>query len=122
MEVIAQIANSPADRKSALVTGNIRYSLLDTTFGRTLVACTSLGICLVALGDDDADLIAQARSRFADSRIEPDSGEFAEWTDRVRSFIDVGLGADLPLPPLDLHGTLFQRIVWDSASCGTRCA
>jgi AraC family transcriptional regulator, regulatory protein of adaptative response / methylated-DNA-[protein]-cysteine methyltransferase len=103
-----------ADRESALGTGHIRYSLSDTTLGRTLVACTSLGVCLVALGDDDADLIAQARSRFADNRIEPDSGEFAEWTDRARSFIDGGIGADLPLPPLDLHGTPFQHTVWDA--------
>lgn len=91
----------------------IDCALLDTTLGRTLIASTSCGVCLVAFADNDAELLAEARTRFPRARVElaPGSTEIAE---RVRSLIDGSSGPAPLLPLLDLRGTAFQKRVWEA--------
>lgn len=55
---------TPSQYKAGGVAVNITYALADTLFGRLLMAATDRGLCLVSLGDDDAQLIANLKNEF----------------------------------------------------------
>lgn len=67
---------TPSQYKAGGVAVNITYALADTLFGRLLMAATDRGLCLVSLGDDDAQLIAGLKNEFPKATI--DAVVFAE--------------------------------------------
>src|SRR5690242_16321763 len=88
----------------------IAYTIIESTFGKLLVATTERGVCAVALGDSDERLIASLRSDFPNAEVERADDARREWVEEIVSYIgggNVGLTA-----PLDLRGTEFQRQVW----------
>jgi AraC family transcriptional regulator of adaptative response/methylated-DNA-[protein]-cysteine methyltransferase len=87
----------------------IGYATADTPVGRLLVAATERGVCAVALGDDDARLVADLRAEFPDAEI-AEGGEAARWLAIVAA--SIGEGADLGEVPVELRGTAFQQRVW----------
>jgi AraC family transcriptional regulator, regulatory protein of adaptative response / methylated-DNA-[protein]-cysteine methyltransferase len=87
------------------------YSLVDTSLGRLLVAATDAGVSMVALGDDDGQLVASLHDEFPEARLERDDEGFRPWVTQVLSRIeDPTAAVDLPL---DLKATAFQRRVWE---------
>lgn len=92
----------------------IHWTLIDTALGRALVAATERGICAVALGDDEAALVAELRAEFPRatlSRVQEGRDEFL--APRVRAVADALRGLDGQVT-LELIGTAFQLRVWQA--------
>ena len=90
----------------------IRYTVFDSFLGRLLAGVTDRGVCAVKLGDRDQDLEDQLRAEFPAARITRDELGLAE----IRSAtleLAAGRAAHQELP-LDVHGTVFQWLVWRS--------
>jgi AraC family transcriptional regulator, regulatory protein of adaptative response / methylated-DNA-[protein]-cysteine methyltransferase len=90
----------------------VRHSFAETSLGRIVVATTERGICLVAFGDTDAELLAEVASRFGRASIEPADAQTREWAGAVASLVDLPAAAGAAELPRDVHGTAFQRLVW----------
>lgn len=92
---------------------SIHHGSADCWLGRILVATTQRGLCAVLLGDDEGELLSNLRQRFPRAELLPGGEPFQSTLDRVVSLIDHSATSQ-PSLPLDLHGTAFQRKVWDA--------
>jgi AraC family transcriptional regulator of adaptative response/methylated-DNA-[protein]-cysteine methyltransferase len=91
----------------------IRYYTTPTSLGRMLVATTDVGICSIAFGRDDKELVAGLRERFAKAQLVTAKGNTGWLADAV-AFVASQLG-EHPLAvtfPLDVRATAFQQRVW----------
>jgi AraC family transcriptional regulator of adaptative response/methylated-DNA-[protein]-cysteine methyltransferase len=91
----------------------IRYATAVSPLGRMLVAATSTGICAIAFGRDDAELLADLRKRFDKAQLVPAKGNTGWLADAV-AFV-VSQTSEHPLAanfPLDVRATAFQQRVW----------
>lgn len=92
----------------------IRWTLVDTVLGRTLVAATERGICAVELGDDDAVLEQRLREEFPLAQLERvEAGRDDFLAPRLRAVAE-RLAGGVAEVPVDLLGTGFQQRVWDA--------
>ena len=92
----------------------IRWTLVDTVLGRTLVAATERGICAVELGDDDSVLEQKLREEFPLAQLERvEAGRDDFLAPRLRAVAERLAGGDAEVP-VDLLGTGFQQRVWDA--------
>jgi AraC family transcriptional regulator, regulatory protein of adaptative response / methylated-DNA-[protein]-cysteine methyltransferase len=90
----------------------IRFTCVDCSLGKLLVAHTEKGICAVLLGDDESELIADLKRRFPKTDIQQNEIDFAKRTQQLLHFIETPQQAfNLPL---DIRGTLFQQQVWQA--------
>ena len=88
----------------------ITYTTSDCLFGRFLVAQTSKGICMIAIGRSDRELEKRLLSQFPTAMAKRDDRGMASARRAVeRRIAGKDLGQKLPL---DLHGTPFQVEVW----------
>jgi AraC family transcriptional regulator of adaptative response/methylated-DNA-[protein]-cysteine methyltransferase len=91
----------------------IRYATAASPLGRMLVAATPTGICAIAFGRDDAELIAGLRQRFDQAQLAPAKGNTGWLADAV-AFV-ASQTTEHPLAatfPLDVRATAFQQRVW----------
>lgn len=88
----------------------IRYQITGTSLGRLLVAVSDSGVCEVALGESDAELLAGCRRRFPHAELEAADDRTRELAATVVSAVEEP--SSIPEVPLDLRGTEFQRAVW----------
>ena len=91
----------------------IRYTTAASPLGRMLVAATPTGVCAIAFGRDDAELIADLRKRFDQAQLVPAKGNTGWLADAV-AFI-ASQTSEHPLAatfPLDVRATAFQQRVW----------
>ncbi|MGE0260079.1 MAG: bifunctional DNA-binding transcriptional regulator/O6-methylguanine-DNA methyltransferase Ada [Alphaproteobacteria bacterium] len=101
---------TPAARRHGGKGETIRYTIVATPLGHAIVAATTRGICMTALGDDPARLEAELRRRFPAADFAPADAALTEWAERIVAFITrPGAQPDLPL---DISGTAFQAMVW----------
>ena len=96
----------------------IAYSIVDSALGRLMVAGTHRGICFAAMGEADPMLIAElrgdyprARIRVADPNLREDDSRIGQWADALADYI--AGRSEMPAPPMDIRGTLFQFAVWE---------
>jgi AraC family transcriptional regulator of adaptative response/methylated-DNA-[protein]-cysteine methyltransferase len=89
----------------------IGFTVVPTPVGHLLAAATERGLCAVMLGDDIAGLEASLRREYPAASIEEGNGELTRYTEAV---VEQLLGRDRTDLPLDLHGTAFQRQVWEA--------
>jgi AraC family transcriptional regulator of adaptative response/methylated-DNA-[protein]-cysteine methyltransferase len=90
----------------------IAYAVARCYLGHALIAGTERGICMIAFGDDPAELVAELKRRFPRAIWRERAKDFADRVRRVMAFIDAptaGFGL-----PLDVQGTAFQRRVWEA--------
>ena len=86
----------------------IRWDVGRCSLGALLVAASPGGLCAVLLGDDEASLAADLRSRFPMALLM--RGEVSAQLAAVARLVDEpGSGLEVPL---DAHGTPFQERVW----------
>jgi len=88
----------------------IHYTVVRTSLGLLLVAVTERGICSVALGDDEAALVASLRAEYP-------AAELARATDADDRLVDAVVAhvegrARASDVPLDVKATAFQWQVW----------
>ena len=91
----------------------IRYCTAASPLGRMLVATTDVGICSIAFGKDDAELVAGLRERFNKAQLVAAKGNTGWLADAV-AFVSSQMG-EHPLAatfPLDVRATAFQQRVW----------
>jgi AraC family transcriptional regulator, regulatory protein of adaptative response / methylated-DNA-[protein]-cysteine methyltransferase len=91
----------------------IRYTTAPSPLGRMLVATTPTGICAITFGTDDAELIADLRTRFNKAQLTPAKGNTGWLADAV-AFV-ASQTTEHPLAatfPLDVRATAFQQRVW----------
>jgi AraC family transcriptional regulator of adaptative response/methylated-DNA-[protein]-cysteine methyltransferase len=101
---------TPAARRSGGRGETIRFTCVKTALCWALVAATDRGICMTALGDDEAPLEADLRRRFPAALIWPADSKLAGWAERVVRFVTAP--GEQPDLPLDIRGTAFQARVW----------
>jgi AraC family transcriptional regulator of adaptative response/methylated-DNA-[protein]-cysteine methyltransferase len=91
----------------------IRYTTAPSPLGRMLVATTAVGVCAIAFGRDDAELLSDLRARFNKAHLVPAKGNTG-WLAEAVAFVASQLG-EHPLAatfPLDVRATAFQQRVW----------
>jgi AraC family transcriptional regulator of adaptative response/methylated-DNA-[protein]-cysteine methyltransferase len=97
----------------------IRFTIVDSSLGRLLVAATPRGVCAVTLGATDRDLSAALTHEYPAASIVADQGGLARWTNAILAYLG-GRRSRLDLP-LDVQATAFQWQVWqalDAIPCG----
>lgn len=89
----------------------ISYTIIDSLFGRLLIAATREGVCSVCLGESDTFVETALLNEYPAASIQRDddalrnlASHFSEYF-RNRRFLST--------LPLDLHGTPFQIRVWE---------
>jgi len=89
----------------------IKFTVGDSPLGKVLVAASDKGICSVSLRESEDALEESLRAQFPKAELKRDdqslSRELATVVGRI-----AGRNLDRSLP-LDLHGTDFQREVWN---------
>jgi AraC family transcriptional regulator, regulatory protein of adaptative response / methylated-DNA-[protein]-cysteine methyltransferase len=91
----------------------IRYTTAASPLGRMLVATTDVGICSIAFGKDDKELVAGLREKFSKAQLVAAKGNTG-WLAEAVAFVTSQLG-EHPLAatfPLDVRATAFQQRVW----------
>ncbi len=93
----------------------IIYTIAGCALGRMLVAATERGVCSVALGNSDSELIAALFSEYPNASIDSKdtliSPSLNLWLNKVLDQIK-GQKARIDLP-LDIQATAFQWRVWE---------
>lgn len=92
----------------------IGYATTASPLGRLLVAATPKGVCSVAMGANDAALVAHLRREYPAATIVEDRSSLRTWTDAVVAHL-TGASRRLELP-LDIQATAFQWQVWQALS------
>jgi AraC family transcriptional regulator of adaptative response/methylated-DNA-[protein]-cysteine methyltransferase len=91
----------------------IRYTTAASPLGRMLVATTDVGICSIAFGRDDKELVAGLRDKFSKAQLLAAKGNTG-WLAEAVAFVASQLG-EHPLAatfPIDVRATAFQQRVW----------
>ena len=110
----ARLGMTPATYRAGGRGVAIRWTLVDTVLGRTLVAATERGICAIELGEDAAVLEQRLREEFPRAHLQRvDAGNDDFLAPRLRAVAERLSGHDSEVP-VDLVGTAFQKRVWDA--------
>jgi AraC family transcriptional regulator of adaptative response/methylated-DNA-[protein]-cysteine methyltransferase len=88
----------------------IDYAVVRSPLGRLLVGATDRGVCAVALGASDAELLEALRKEYPAAEIRRDNGRIGPWVEQVLGSLAGGPDPDLPI---DIRATAFQRRVWE---------
>lgn len=107
-----QLGMTPATYRRGGKGVRIHYTIVDSPFGRLLVAATAHGICAVALGTDDDALEGFLTKQFPAADLDRDATMLGPWVETLLAHLS-GRPTELDLP-LDIDGTEFQRRVWDT--------
>jgi len=110
----ALLGMTPASARRGAPGETIRYALADTSLGRILVGMTQRGVCLIAFGGSDAELLADAAARFPRAHLAPAGDEHADWVEAVAGVVDAPTSRAAAELPLDVRGTVFQLQVWSA--------
>lgn len=87
----------------------VRFTLVDSSLGRVLLAVTPRGLCQVSFGASDGPLERELAARFPSASR--DDTALASWARDVVDTIDGDGNRELPL---DIRGTVFQHRVWQA--------
>jgi O-6-methylguanine DNA methyltransferase len=108
-------ADSPITTQLNVPPGEIAFTVGESTLGTTLVARSARGICAILIGSGAGELTADLAGRFPANALVRNEEKLAGDLQKILRFIETPAGRlDLDL---DIHGTPFQRRVWD-ALCG----
>jgi AraC family transcriptional regulator, regulatory protein of adaptative response / methylated-DNA-[protein]-cysteine methyltransferase len=115
------ITNRPAQADSHVANGHdapsaeISFTTGKSPLGIVLVARSAHGVCAILTGPEAAELTADLAVRFAENTLVRNDRKLEDDLQKIVRFIETpARGLDLEL---DIHGTPFQRRVWD-ALCG----
>jgi AraC family transcriptional regulator of adaptative response/methylated-DNA-[protein]-cysteine methyltransferase len=100
---------SPGRFRNKGIGETIRYAVIETWLGTTLIAATPRGICRLRFGDDESDLVAALESDFANATIAAADDAFRQLVDHAVKSLGTPDALNLPL---DMRGTAFQVKVW----------
>jgi AraC family transcriptional regulator of adaptative response/methylated-DNA-[protein]-cysteine methyltransferase len=110
----AKLGMSPLSYQRGGAGLQIRYTILETRLGKTLIAATERGICAIALGDREKQLENELQDEFpaADlKRVDAGRDEFIK--PKVAAVVDYLAGKQNSVS-LELIGTAFPQRVWQA--------
>jgi len=106
----SQLGMTPDKYRRGAIAATVRYAIVDSPLGRTLIAATDKGVCAIQFARSDGELIEGLKREFPFAARKPDEGGLQAWVAALLSKMTVGeLDATLPL---DIRATAFQRRVW----------
>lgn len=108
----ARLGMTPATYRHGADGVAVRYTIAPCRLGRLLVAATERGVCLVVLGDSEAEVKHKLDGEFPKASIERDDRAVGAPLRRVLSYLE-GAGP-IDAITLDVQATAFQRRVWDA--------
>lgn len=92
----------------------IRYTILETDLGKTLIAATERGICAIALGDKEKQLEQELKDEFPAAELKRvDAGRDEFIAPKLNAVVDYLAGKNSKVS-LELIGTAFQQRVWQA--------
>ncbi len=92
----------------------IRYTILETRLGKTLIAATERGICAIALADKENKLEKELQDEFPAANLKRvDAGRDDFIAPKVTAVVDY-LSGNKNSVSLELMGTAFQQRVWQA--------
>jgi O-6-methylguanine DNA methyltransferase len=92
--------------------GEVAFATGESSLGTVLIARSSHGICAILVGSETGELIADLAERFPKKALVRDDLRLDDDLQKVFRFIETpARGLDLEL---DIHGTPFERRVWDA--------
>ena len=92
----------------------IRYTILETRLGKTLIAATERGICAIALGEKENKLEKELQDEFPAANLKRvDAGRDDFIAPKVTAVVDY-LSGKKSRVSLELMGTAFQQRVWQA--------
>ena len=110
----AKLGMSPLAYQRGGAGMQIRYTILQTRLGKTLIAATERGICTIALGESENKLEQELRDEFpAASLKRVDAGRDEFIAPKVAEVVDFLAGKKSAVS-LELIGTAFQQRVWQA--------
>lgn len=108
----ARLGMTPGRRRRGGDGALVRWATASCSLGRVLVAATDTGICAVALGDEDDELVDELRRRLPAAQLVADAVALGATLDAVVELVE-DPRRDVALP-LDIRGTAFQVRVWQA--------
>jgi AraC family transcriptional regulator of adaptative response/methylated-DNA-[protein]-cysteine methyltransferase len=109
----ARLGMTPREMRNGGAGLAIRYCTVDSPLGRMLVAATDIGVCTIAFGDSNAEVMEILRGRFPKAELVAEKGP-SGWLAEAVAFVTSQMG-EHPLAanfPLDVRATAFQQRVW----------
>jgi len=89
----------------------VRYTIVECSLGRLLVAGTEFGICAVCMGDSDPIVERALSEQYPSAKLHRNDESMRQWVAEISKYLS---GGKLKLNlPLDLQATTFQSDVWD---------
>jgi AraC family transcriptional regulator of adaptative response/methylated-DNA-[protein]-cysteine methyltransferase len=108
--VPATLGMTPSQFRLGGAGAEIRYTVFGSFLGQLLVGATERGVCAVKMGDGASGLVEQLRQEFPAARLTRDDLGLAQVREVVQCMAMGGVGQEEL--PLDVHGTVFQWLVW----------
>ena len=101
---------TPATYARGAAKARIRFGIAPCDLGLVLVATTEIGVCSIALGDDESALEAEVRAEFFAAQTERDDAALAAQLQIMNQILSGETAS--PDLPLDVRATAFQARVW----------
>ena len=95
------------NKKDTLV---LQQKTMACSLGWFIAAATARGVCFMALGDGPVSLLMELKKRFAHAQLIAPSATFNTTVEQLAASIERPAQKCEVL--LDLHGTPFQKLVW----------
>jgi AraC family transcriptional regulator of adaptative response/methylated-DNA-[protein]-cysteine methyltransferase len=108
--VPAALGMTPSQFRRGGAGVEIRYTVFESFLGLLLVGVTDRGVCVVKMGDVGSGLEDQLREEFPAARLTRDDLGLAHVREVALGLAMGGVGQEEL--PLDVHGTVFQWLVW----------
>ncbi len=108
----SQLGMTPATYRRGGQGMRVRYTIVDSSLGRLLVAATERGICGISLGESDDPLKAALEREYPAAEIRRDMTGLDRWITPLLTYLS-GQQPRLDLP-VDVRATAFQRQVWEA--------
>jgi AraC family transcriptional regulator, regulatory protein of adaptative response / methylated-DNA-[protein]-cysteine methyltransferase len=88
----------------------VAFTVVDSQFGRILIATTRVGVCWIGVSDNEAHLTVELQRDLSDAEVSRDDDGLSALARTAVDFIH-GDAREIVLP-IDLRGTPFQISVW----------
>ncbi|MCA9832455.1 MAG: bifunctional DNA-binding transcriptional regulator/O6-methylguanine-DNA methyltransferase Ada [Thermomicrobiales bacterium] len=105
----AALGMTPGNFRNKGKDESIRFTIVDTFLGKTLIAATDKGICRLQFGDDEQTLSDAFKADFANATMLPADDDFTHLVEQTVAALGSPEALNLPL---DVRGTAFQIKVW----------
>ena len=111
----SRLGMTPGEYRAGARHSSIAWAIMRTPPGLLMVAATDRGVCFVAFGESDDELVARLRAEYPAAELrpmpQPYPDEFRAWTEALARHLE----SDLPQLdiPLDIRATAFQFRVWN---------